>query len=90
MMGMKMAGFPSDNMNGKVGGSLVESATHKPSADGAKIYLNANPDMVNVLAKVEQAGGKIVMPKTKISDEIGFMAFIIDTEGNNIGLHSNK
>lgn len=90
MMGMKMAFFPAEDMNGKVSGSLVQSPSHKPSADGAKIYLNGNPGLENALSKVEAAGGKVVMPKTKISDEVGHMAFFIDTEGNNIGLHSNK
>ncbi|MCW3071248.1 MAG: lactoylglutathione lyase [Bacteroidetes bacterium] len=90
MMGMKMAFFPAEDMNGKVSGALVESTQHKPSADGAKIYLNGNPDLDNALSKVVAAGGKVVMPKTKISDEIGHMAFFIDTEGNNIGLHSNN
>ena len=90
MMGMKMAFFPAEDMNGKVSGALVESQMHKPSADGAKIYLNGNPDLSNALSKVEAAGGKVTMPKTKISDEIGYMAFFVDTEGNSIGLHSNK
>jgi uncharacterized protein len=52
------------------------------------IYLNANPDVQNILSKVDAAGGKIVVPKTEISDAFGFMAIIIDTEGNRIGLHS--
>ncbi len=90
MMGMKMAFFPAEDMNGKVSGGLVQSSSHKPSTDGAKIYLNGNPGLENALSKVEAAGGKVVMPKTKISDEVGHMAFFIDTEGNNIGLHSNK
>jgi predicted enzyme related to lactoylglutathione lyase len=90
MMGMKMAYFPADMMNGKVGGGIVESPMHKPSADGAKIYLNANPDMEAVLAKISTSGGTVTMPKTKISDEIGYMAFFMDTEGNSVGLHSNK
>jgi predicted enzyme related to lactoylglutathione lyase len=90
MMGMKMAFFPSEDMNGKVSGGLVQGPMHKPSADGAKIYLNGNPDLSNALAKIEAAGGKVVMPKTKISDEIGHMAFFIDSEGNNVALHSNK
>lgn len=90
MMGMKMAFFPAEDMNGKVSGGLVESTIHKPSADGAKIYLNGNPNLDNALSKVEAAGGKVTMPKTKISDEIGHMAFFIDTEGNNVGLHSNN
>jgi predicted enzyme related to lactoylglutathione lyase len=90
MMERKMAYFPADGMNGKVNGALVESVTHKTSAEGIKIYLNGNPDLQNALDKVEKAGGKIAMPKTKISDEVGHIAFIIDTEGNNVGLHSNK
>jgi predicted enzyme related to lactoylglutathione lyase len=36
------------------------------------------------------AGGKVTMPKTKISDEIGFMAFFVDSEGNGMALHSNN
>lgn len=90
MMGMQMAFFPSEDMNGKVSGGLVQGPMHKPSADGAKIYLNGNPDLSNALANIEPAGGKVVMPKTKISDEIGYMAFFVDSEGNTVALHSNK
>jgi predicted enzyme related to lactoylglutathione lyase len=89
-MGGSMAFFPADMMNGKVGGAVVQSDMHKPAADGAVIYLNANPDLDIALGKVEKAGGKVVMPKTKITDEIGYMAFFIDTEGNKVGMHSNK
>jgi predicted enzyme related to lactoylglutathione lyase len=90
MMGMKMAFFPAEDMNGKVSGGLVQSPNHKPSTDGAVIYLNGNPDLNTALGKVEAAGGKVVMPKTAISPEVGTMAFFIDTEGNKVGLHSNK
>lgn len=90
MMGMEMAFFPSENMNGKVSGGLVQGPMHKPSADGSKVYLNGNPDLSGALGKVEKAGGKVLMPKTKISDEIGYMAFFADTEGNAVALHSNK
>jgi len=89
MMGMQMAFFPSEDMNGKVSGALVQGPMHKPSADGAKIYLNGNPDLANALSKIEGAGGKILMPKTKISDEVGHMAFFTDSEGNTVALHSN-
>ena len=90
MMGMQMAFFPSENMNGKVSGALVQSPQHKPSTDGAVLYLNGNPDLATALGNVESAGGKVVMPKTKISDDNGYMAFFIDSEGNKVGLHSNK
>jgi hypothetical protein len=90
MMGMKMAMFPSESMNGKVSGALVEGQMHKPSADGAKLYFNGNPDLGVALGKVEAAGGKIMMPKTKISDDIGYMAFFTDSEGNAVALHSSN
>jgi len=69
---------------------LVQHEMYKPSADGAVIYLNGNPDLALPLSKVEGAGGKIVMPKTLITEEIGYMAFFIDTEGNKVAMHSNK
>ncbi len=90
MMGMKMAFFPSEPMSGKASGGLVQGPMHKPSADGAKIYLNGNPDLSNALSKIEAAGGKVMMPKTKISDELGFLAYFVDSEGNTMALHSNK
>ncbi len=87
---IKMRMFPLDDMQTGVGGAVVNSeGFHKPSAtDGPLIYLNANPDVQNVLDRVEAAGGKIMVPKTMISPEYGYMAVIIDTEGNRIGLHS--
>jgi predicted enzyme related to lactoylglutathione lyase len=90
MMGMKMAMFPYDGKKGKVGGGLVQSQMHTPSATGSVIYLNANPDLQLVLNRIENAGGKVIMPKTLIDEQTGNMAFITDTEGNTIGLHSNN
>jgi len=90
MMGMKMASFPYDPMSGKLAGALVQSDMHKPSAEGVKVYFNGNPDLDAALSKVEAAGGKVAMPKTKISDDIGYMAFFVDTEGNAVGLHSQS
>jgi predicted enzyme related to lactoylglutathione lyase len=88
---IRMRMFPLDDMMNQVGGALVHSGGfHKPSAtDGPLIYLNANPDVQQVLDRVEAAGGKILVPKTEISPEYGFMAVILDTEGNRIALHSN-
>ena len=87
---IKMRMFPLDDMMTQVGGALVDSGGfHKPSAtDGPLIYLNGNPDVQQVLDKVEAAGGKIMVPKTEISPEYGSMAVILDTEGNRIALHS--
>jgi len=88
MMGMKMASFPYNPMSGKLSGALVQSDMHKPSADGVKVYFNGGSDLNEALSKIEGAGGTIAMPKTKINDDIGYMAFFTDTEGNAIALHS--
>jgi len=90
MMGMKMTSFPAEMGNGKVSGALAQSDMHKPSTDGAVVYLNANPSIQNVLDRIEKAGGKVVMPKTQISPEIGHMAFFVDSEGNKVGLHAQN
>lgn len=88
MMGMQMAFFP--NVEGKVSGGLVQSEMHKPSMDGCVVYLNANPSMETVIANITAAGGNVIMPKTHISEDIGYMAFFIDSEGNKMALHSNN
>ena len=87
---IKMRMFPLDDTMTQVGGAIVDSGGfHKPSlTEGPLVYLNGNPDVQNVLDKVEGAGGKILVPKTQISPEYGYMAVLIDTEGNRIGLHS--
>ena len=87
-MNLKMAMFPTDPTSGRIGGGIAQSQMHKPSATGTIIYLNANPDLQNVLDRVEAAGGKITMPKTSLGPN-GYMAFFMDTEGNIVGLHSN-
>jgi len=90
MENVKMRMFPLDDNMTQIGGALVDSGGfHKPSiTDGPLIYLNGNPDVQNVLSKVEAAGGTVMVPKTQISPEYGYMAVFIDTEGNRIGLHS--
>jgi len=90
MNGMLMAFFPTENMSNNVGGGLVQHEMYKPSTDGVVVYLNGNPDLALPLRKIERDGGKVVMPKTFITDEIGYMAFFLDTEGNKIAIHSSK
>jgi uncharacterized protein len=88
-MGMKSAFFPADMENGSIGGCLIEGKGYEPSNKGSLIYLNGGDDLSGVLSKVEQAGGKIILPKTAIGHN-GFMAHFEDSEGNKVGLHSRK
>ena len=87
MFNTKMAFFPMESNSGKVTGALAESKDHVPGKTGTMVYLNANPNMESVLEKVEKAGGNIVLSKTDIGEN-GFMAFIEDSEGNRVGIHS--
>ncbi len=79
--------FPYDNDNNGVGGGIVEMQGVTPTSDGVTIYLNAGNDLSIPLGRVETAGGKVIMPKTDIGEN-GFMAQLIDTEGNRVALHS--
>ncbi len=87
---LDMAWFPYVPEDQGSGGSLVHFPdAYKPSSDGVLIYLTAHSgDLANELSKVENAGGKVLQEKTQISEEHGFMALIIDSEGNRIALHS--
>ena len=80
--------LPSDMQNG-VGGGLAQGEGFEPSDKGTLVYLNGGDDLSVSLSRVEQAGGKIILPKTSIGEN-GFMAHFIDTEGNRVALHSMK
>ncbi len=83
--GFAMAMFPD---GGGVGGALVCGEGYVPSGSGTLVYLNCNPGLDAVLARVEDAGGRIIVPRTDIGEN-GFFAFIVDTEGNRVGLHES-
>lgn len=88
-MGMKSAFFPADLENGGIGGCIMQGDGYEPSTSGSVVYLNGGDDLSAPLARVEDAGGKVLLPKTPIGEN-GFMAYFADTEGNKIGLHSWK
>ncbi|HVY49310.1 MAG TPA: VOC family protein [Minicystis sp.] len=81
-----MALFASAVEDG-VGGALVRQPGREPSAVGALVYLDADGKLDASLARVERAGGSVVMPRTDIGAP-GFIALVRDTEGNVVGLHS--
>jgi len=87
---IQMRMFPLDDPMEGVGGAICKTdGFHVPSAsDGPLIYLNGNPDVQIILDRVEKAGGKVIVPKTQISPEYGYMGVFMDSEGNRIGLHS--
>ncbi len=84
----KMEMFKGTPEGGGAGGALVLSKENTPSTDGCIIYFSCEDCGVEA-GRVEEAGGKLLMPKTSIG-EFGWIAQFIDTEGNRVGMHSSK
>jgi predicted enzyme related to lactoylglutathione lyase len=71
------------------GGCLLKAPGFEPNKGGGVLaYLNADPSLDAVLARVERAGGKVAVPRTGLPGDMGSFAHIIDSEGNRVGLHA--
>ncbi|MEO5586045.1 MAG: VOC family protein [Flavobacteriales bacterium] len=79
-----MAYFPADQ---GIGGAVVQGPGCLPNDTGALIYLNAGSNLELLLGRVAEAGGRVVMGRTLISEDSGWFALFIDTEGNRLALH---
>ncbi len=85
--GFAMGFFPAE---GGIGGAIVTGPGCTPSEVGPLIYLNGGYDLNTVLSKVNEAGGRVVMEKTFLSEAAGYFALFIDSEGNRLALHSKN
>lgn len=83
----KMAMFPRRESGN---GGICWGKPYKPNIEGPLVYFDANPRLDTVLARVEGAGGKILQPKKLISEDYGYMALFMDSEGNRVALHSQS
>ena len=79
-----MAYFPADQ---GIGGAVVQGPGCLPNDTGALIYMNAGVNLELLLGRVAEAGGRVIMGRTLISDDSGWFALFIDTEGNRLALH---
>ncbi len=59
-----------------------------PSAAGTRVYLDAAPSLDAALARVPDAGGRVVTSKVALPEGLGWFAHIADSEGNVVGLHA--
>lgn len=84
----KMAFFPEEE--GKFPGAISWAKDFQPSDAGILISLRVD-SMEEACARIQAAGGSIVRPKTKIeADGLGYFAIFADSEGNHVGLYSDK
>jgi len=89
---LDMAWFPmQENGMGSAGSLVFHPEFYKPSAEGVLVYFTAfSGGLANELKRVEGAGGRVVVEKTLIKEDIGYIGVFVDTEGNRIGIHSRK
>ena len=87
-----MSWFPTVQNSMGAGGALVKHEQwYKPTLDGPLLYFTAfSGDLRTELSRVEKAGGTVAVPRKQISEDIGYMAVFVDTEGNRIAIHSRK
>lgn len=82
---MKMAVFP--HQKPQPTGAVVAADGYEPSQSGTVVYLSLD-DIRPALARVEKAGGKVLLPLTNLPDGMGVFAQLRDSEGNRVGLFS--
>lgn len=71
-------------------GAISFAPNFSPSASGVLIHFNCD-DIEATLASINNKGGKTITPKTKIETKnVQYFAIFSDSEGNHIGLRSEK
>lgn len=84
----KMAFFPDED--GEAPGAISWAADFLPGKNGVLIHLHVD-DMETTLSLIKANGGSIVREKTKIkADSRGYFAMFYDSEGNTLGLYSDR
>ncbi|MBL8939148.1 MAG: VOC family protein [Archangium sp.] len=86
MPGFEYALFPSKSRTNA--GALVKGEGAVPSMTGPVPYLDGSSGIDELLARVVKAGGEVLMPKLRLSEEAGDVAFFRDSEGNRVGLQA--
>jgi predicted enzyme related to lactoylglutathione lyase len=95
----------SDNQF-EISGALVEIKDFSENNLGGVLFFNADSGMDDILQRVEENGGKILLKKTLIKNSTedgkvfiaktlidnntGYFAYFLDSEGNKMGLYSNS
>jgi len=85
---IEMWAFPMSMESSGAGGALVRMQGFEPSGNSVLVYFTCEDCAVEA-SRVKQAGGRIQKEKTSIG-EYGFIALVIDSGGNMIGLHSRR
>lgn len=85
---MQMCMFPMNPESPGAPGALVKSSKMRPGSGGTLVYFSCDDCAVEA-TRAKASGGTLLEAKKSIGEH-GFIAFVQDTEGNMIGLHSLK
>ena len=85
---MEYTFFAADPAKNGAAGALVKMNAAQPGIGGTLVYF-ATDEINAELSRVEAAGGKVLRAKLQVPGG-GFIALILDTEGNMIGLSSKR
>lgn len=83
-----MAWFPGGPGEPGATGTLIKTEGYIPSHEGSVVYFGVE-DIEATLTKIENNGGKTLVPKMSIG-EYGFIAQFEDNQGNRVALHSQS
>ena len=84
---MQMAVFPGEGEAVK-GALLAGHPALQVGARGTLVYLHAGTSMDTALQRVTDAGGQVTTGKVTLPEGLGYMAHILDLDGNCVGLHT--
>jgi predicted enzyme related to lactoylglutathione lyase len=84
----RMWAFPMEHEAAGASGALVSMQGQQPSGNGTIVYFTCDDCAVEA-RRVPASGGKIMKDKFAIGP-YGFIALVVDPDGNVVGLHSMK
>lgn len=68
-------------------GALVVRPGMHPGASGTIVFLRCESDLDTAMARVEPAGGAVIVPKMPVPGGFGEFFVLRDSEGNSVGVH---
>jgi predicted enzyme related to lactoylglutathione lyase len=71
-----------------ISGAIVQDPKRNPGAPTV-VYLDADGDLDGILSRAARANASVLLPKTEIGKD-GFIAILVDSEGNHVGLNSER
>lgn len=82
-----MVVFKEDALRAK-GALMAGNPAVMVGTSGTLVYLHAGTSLDTALQRVVAAGGRVAMAKVALPDGVGFMAHMLDMDGNRVGLHA--